>query len=89
MRVIVSTQAHFVPPVFLDLCTAVFLHRFASRSCCPASAIVLAPAALGVFGAAPDGKCRALAQFGRRHLIMKSRRRVTRDGGASILVLES
>ncbi|KAG5648683.1 hypothetical protein DXG03_000029 [Asterophora parasitica] len=49
-------------------------------------AIVLAPSALGVFS---HGNNRILSQLGRRYLVMKTRKRVTRDGGASILVLES
>lgn len=114
MRIIISTQEPtIVPPVLLDLCTAVFLHRFSSPSWWEhlikhvsadfagsdafdkvvqlqtGQAIVLAPTALGVFGlnTASEGNSRALSQFGRQYLIMKTRRRVTRDGGASILVL--
>ncbi|KAG8955704.1 hypothetical protein FRC04_007695 [Tulasnella sp. 424] len=49
-------------------------------------ALVLAPAGLGVFQAhgmdKPERKI-----FGRRYLIVKTRRRVTADGGASILVV--
>lgn len=63
-------------------------------------AIVLAPSGFGVF---PDGQQVAVAQgtqrvplnqiprlnqFGRRYILMKTRRRVTKDGGASILVVE-
>lgn len=50
-------------------------------------AIVLAPSALGVFND-ENGEHKALGQFGRRYMVMKTRRRVTADGGASILVLD-
>ncbi|KAF9469015.1 hypothetical protein BDZ94DRAFT_1245162 [Collybia nuda] len=57
-------------------------------------AIVLAPSAIGIFdeavvssAVAPNPK--TLSQFGRRYLIMKTRRRVTADGGASVLVLDT
>jgi len=64
-------------------------------------AIVLAPSGFGVF---PDGPSTStsqgtqktavlsqipkLNQFGRRYILMKTRRRITKDGGASILVIE-
>lgn len=64
-------------------------------------AIVLAPSGFGVF---PDGpsalatqgaqktvvpsQIPKLNQFGRRYILMKTRRRITKDGGASILVIE-
>lgn len=64
-------------------------------------AIVLAPSGFGVF---PDGSQASatqgthrtvvsnqipkLNQFGRRYILMKTRRRVTKDGGASLLVVE-
>ena len=64
-------------------------------------AIVLAPSGFGVF---PDGlqvsvaqgaqrtvasiQIPKLNQFGRRYILMKTRRRVTKDGGSSILVVE-
>jgi hypothetical protein len=44
-------------------------------------AIVLAPAAFGVFAGSLD-------KLGRRYLLMKTRKRVTADGGASILVVD-
>ncbi|KAG6911714.1 hypothetical protein DXG01_007964 [Tephrocybe rancida] len=53
-------------------------------------AIVLAPSALGAFSAsaAPDSTpVRTLGRFGRGYLVVKARKRVTQDGGASILVL--
>ncbi|KAG5637010.1 hypothetical protein H0H81_006110 [Sphagnurus paluster] len=52
-------------------------------------AIVLAPSALGVFNTseASESGNRLLSRFGRRYLIMKTRKRVTKDGGASVLVL--
>ena len=59
---------------------------------------MLAPSGFGVF---PDGpqasvtqgaqrtvQIPKLNQFGRRYILMKTRRRVTKDGGASILVIE-
>lgn len=60
-------------------------------------AIILAPSGIGLFSesasmsaeslaSSQDGK--VLSRFGRRYLIMKTRKRVTADGGASVLVLE-
>lgn len=62
---------------------------------------MLAPSGFGVF---PDGpqasaiqgtqrtvtsnQIPKLNQFGRRYILMKTRRRVTKDGGASILVVD-
>ncbi|KAF8076252.1 hypothetical protein FPV67DRAFT_1558760 [Lyophyllum atratum] len=117
MRVIISTQEPTViPPVFLDLCTVVILHRFSSPSWWEhlikhvsadftgsdafdkvvklqtGQAIVLASSALGVFASTTSSEginSRALSQFGRRYLVMQTRKRVTRDGGASVLVLGS
>ncbi|KIJ70249.1 hypothetical protein HYDPIDRAFT_172121 [Hydnomerulius pinastri MD-312] len=65
-------------------------------------AIVLAPSGFGVFPDGPsppaNGTTAAkpaissqvpkLNQFGRRYILMKTRRRVTKDGGASILVVD-
>jgi len=64
-------------------------------------AIVLAPSGFGVFPDGPQvsvaqGTQRVVAsiqipklnQFGRRYILMKTRRRITKDGGASILVVE-
>lgn len=57
-------------------------------------AIVLAPSGFGVFPDAHVGASKAsltvpkLNQFGRRYILMKTRRRITRDGGSSILVVE-
>ncbi|KAF8843192.1 hypothetical protein BDN67DRAFT_243117 [Paxillus ammoniavirescens] len=61
-------------------------------------AIVLAPSGFGVFPDGPTGpqgtpktgtssQILKLNQFGRRYILMKTRRRVTKDGGASILVV--
>ncbi|KAL4075519.1 hypothetical protein J3A83DRAFT_4485116 [Scleroderma citrinum] len=56
-------------------------------------AIVLAPSGFGVFPDAPAGGAKwsiaipQLNQFGRRYILMKTRRRVTQDGGSSILVI--
>jgi len=65
-------------------------------------AIVLAPSGLGLFnlsnkdrGSAKDKEAvdededKVLSCFGRRYIVMKTRRRVTADGGASLLVVES
>ncbi|KNZ73824.1 hypothetical protein J132_09465 [Termitomyces sp. J132] len=111
MRVIISTQEPtVVPPVLLDLCSVVFLHRFSSPSWWEhvikhvsadfdgsdafdkvvklhtGQAVVLAPSALGTFASRSAG--RVLDRFGRRYLIMKTRKRVTQDGGASVLVID-
>ncbi|KAF8974343.1 hypothetical protein BDZ97DRAFT_1647459 [Flammula alnicola] len=67
-------------------------------------AIVLAPSGIGLFAssageidseptqtsrlAGSGEKEKVLTRFGRRYLIMKTRKRVTADGGASILVLD-
>ncbi|KDQ64702.1 hypothetical protein JAAARDRAFT_116727 [Jaapia argillacea MUCL 33604] len=56
-------------------------------------AIVLAPSGLGTFldSSSTDTKQvhgrRVLGQFGRRYMVMRTRQRVTADGGASILVV--
>ncbi|KAH8106066.1 hypothetical protein BXZ70DRAFT_918051 [Cristinia sonorae] len=56
-------------------------------------AIVLAPSALGMVKDTISGDhsagtpTRILSQLGRRYVLMKSRKRVTMDGGASIMVL--
>jgi DNA helicase HerA-like ATPase len=56
--------------------------------------IVLAPSGIGLFKVSePDvdvnQQCGAkeITRFGRRYLVMKTRKRVTADGGASVLVL--
>ncbi|KAH7887887.1 hypothetical protein F5I97DRAFT_1935940 [Phlebopus sp. FC_14] len=57
-------------------------------------AIILAPSGFGVFPDGPNTKVNGssqvpkLSQFGRRYILVKTRRRVTKDGGASILVIE-
>ncbi|KAG1874594.1 hypothetical protein DFJ58DRAFT_757835 [Suillus subalutaceus] len=58
-------------------------------------AIVLAASGLGVFPDTPDtartghvAPVPKLGQFGRRYVLMKTRRKITRDGGASILVVD-
>ncbi|KAG6868454.1 hypothetical protein C0993_002592 [Termitomyces sp. T159_Od127] len=111
MRVIISTQEPtVVPPVLLDLCSVVFLHRFSSPSWWEhvikhvaadfdgsdafdkvvklhtGQAVVLAPSALGTFTSCISAG-KVLDRLGRRYLVMKTRKRVTRDGGASILVI--
>jgi hypothetical protein len=54
---------------------------------------VLAPSGLGVVQEhIPDASgpaIKKLGQLGRRYMLMKTRKRVTADGGASILVLDS
>ncbi|KAG6840464.1 hypothetical protein C0991_006600 [Blastosporella zonata] len=49
-------------------------------------AIVLAPSALGAFTFSTSPN-KSLGRFGRRYLILKTRERVTQDGGASVLVI--
>ncbi|KDQ64690.1 hypothetical protein JAAARDRAFT_187994 [Jaapia argillacea MUCL 33604] len=55
-------------------------------------AIVLAPSGLGVVrDGADDGTVNGntgLREFGRRYLLMKTRRRVTADGGASVMAMQ-
>ncbi|KAF8165199.1 hypothetical protein B0H34DRAFT_649079 [Crassisporium funariophilum] len=61
-------------------------------------AIVLAPSGIGLFthtenddvdGSKPKlSNNKVLSHFGRRYIVMKTRRRVTADGGASVLVLD-
>ncbi|KAF4619953.1 hypothetical protein D9613_005364 [Agrocybe pediades] len=58
-------------------------------------AIILAPLGIGLFAgaeqkqedAANPAPTKALAHFGRRYLVVKTRKRITADGGASILVV--
>jgi len=54
-------------------------------------AIVLAPSGIGLFETSEhEGQSsseKILSHFGRRYIVMKTRQRVTADGGASILVL--
>lgn len=56
-----------------------------SRSPQTGQAILLVPSGLGVSRSATG--TRSLEQFGRRYLRIKTRRRVTRDGGVSVLVV--
>ena len=49
-------------------------------------AIVLAPSGLGDFPCQQSGGIKS-GRFGRRYLIVKTRERVTVDGGASVLVI--
>ncbi|OBZ76112.1 hypothetical protein A0H81_03802 [Grifola frondosa] len=55
-------------------------------------AIVLAPSGLGMFRDRSDpltgARC-SLGQFARRCVLVKTRKRITKDGGASVLVVES
>ncbi|KAF8331261.1 hypothetical protein F5887DRAFT_998620 [Amanita rubescens] len=107
MRVLVSTQEPTViPPVILDLCTVMVLHRFSSPEWWEhikrhvsaqistedvfekivglktGQAMVLAPSGLIL-----DGK--TVAQIGRLYILMKTRRRITLDGGTSVLTIGS
>ncbi|KAG8913659.1 hypothetical protein FRC00_001915 [Tulasnella sp. 408] len=53
-------------------------------------AIVLAPGGLGVFnkpGSDPEKLEQYVTTFGRRYLLLKTRKRVTADGGASVLAI--
>ncbi|KAI0068910.1 hypothetical protein BV25DRAFT_1817835 [Artomyces pyxidatus] len=129
MRIIVSTQEPTViPPVFIDLCSVVILHRFSSLAWWEhlskhvsadlsdadsfdrvvrlktGQAIVLAPSGLGALaspasngrimnheGSSESGdeetELREPIPFGRRFFVVKTRRRVTADGGASLLAV--
>ncbi|KAH9849873.1 hypothetical protein C2E23DRAFT_870336 [Lenzites betulinus] len=53
-------------------------------------AVILAPAGLGKFPSSlkSSDKQTKLASFGRRYLLARTRRRVTRDGGASRMVVD-
>ncbi|TFY80819.1 hypothetical protein EWM64_g3199 [Hericium alpestre] len=122
MRVIISTQEPtIIPPVFIDLCSVVILHRFSSSAWWDhlgkhvssdlsgddtfdkvvqlktGEAIVLAPSGLCIFqtaavkGQDSDGDNkpkRVLGQFGRRFILVRTRKRITHDGGASLLAVE-
>ncbi|KAF7981653.1 hypothetical protein HWV62_32764 [Athelia sp. TMB] len=101
MRVLISAQEPtVVHPSLLDLCTVTILHRFQSPSWLDhlakhvsgdvsrkdafdktGEAVILAPSGL-------DAKGGLLRQLGRRYCCVKIRKRVTADGGASILVQE-
>ena len=59
--------------------------------------IVLAPSGIGLLKISESNvdvdqhhspKTKEITRFGRRYLLMKTRKRVTADGGASILVLD-
>ncbi|OBZ76986.1 hypothetical protein A0H81_03799 [Grifola frondosa] len=50
--------------------------------------IILAPAGFGVFSGSNGSGQQELCQFGRRFILAKTRKRVTADGGASILVMD-
>ncbi|KIL57968.1 hypothetical protein M378DRAFT_15879 [Amanita muscaria Koide BX008] len=107
MRVLVSTQEPTViPPVILDLCSIMILHRFSSprwwnhvvqhitaemppdiafdkvSGLQTGEAIVLSPSGLTMVDNGQN-----LGRFGRRYIVMKSRKRVTRDSGTSVLVV--
>ncbi|KAM6489278.1 hypothetical protein JOM56_015179 [Amanita muscaria] len=107
MRVLVSTQEPTViPPVILDLCSVMVLHRFSSprwwnhvvqhitaeipsdvgfdkvSGLQTGEAIVLSPSGLTMVD---NGQ--TLGRFGRRYIVMKTRKRVTRDSGTSVLVV--
>ncbi|KAI0650169.1 hypothetical protein C8Q79DRAFT_942571 [Trametes meyenii] len=53
-------------------------------------AVVLAPAGLGKFPTSLKGTCEdsELASFGRRYLVVRTRQRITTDGGASRMVVD-
>ena len=57
---------------------------------------MLAPSGIGLFAKTKGNKAndenvddRVLSHFGRRYLVIKTRKRVTSDGGASVLVVDS
>ncbi|KAB5592355.1 hypothetical protein CTheo_4179 [Ceratobasidium theobromae] len=117
MRIIISTQEPTVlPPVLIDLCSCLIMHRFSSKrwydhllshiaadmpddafaqlvSLKTGQALVISPACIAAFAplnpptsgsAAPK---KTVAQLSRRYLIIKTRKRLTNDGGASIMVI--
>ncbi|KAF9451629.1 hypothetical protein P691DRAFT_807247 [Macrolepiota fuliginosa MF-IS2] len=123
MRVIISTQEPTIlPPVIIDLCTVIILHRFQSPAWWDhivkhvsadfslgdafdqvvrlqtGQSVVFAPSGIGKFkgqrsngdetSATADNNS-GLRLFGRRYLICQTRKRLTKDGGASILATRS
>ncbi|KAG8947174.1 hypothetical protein FRC03_001151 [Tulasnella sp. 419] len=111
IRVVISTQEPTViPPVLLDLCSVVIMHRFSSTSWFThlsqhipseltdkafdqvvqlqtGEAIIVAPAGKGIFHDA-NGTCAPItSNFGRRYLIIRTRQRITLDGGSSVMVI--
>jgi len=50
-------------------------------------AIILAPMGMGVFLEDEGSLFSKVACFGRRYLVVKTRRRLTADGGSSVLVI--
>jgi len=126
MRVIISTQEPTIlPPVIIDLCTVIMLHRFQSPAWWEhivkhvsadfavgdafdhvvrlqtGQSVVFAPSGVGRFETRPDapqedtkdaivpGGSPGVGLFGRRYLICKTRKRITDDGGASILATKN
>lgn len=110
IRVIISTQEPTIlPPVIIDLCTVIILHRFQSPAWWEhivkhvsadfsledafdrvvrlqtGQSVIFAPSGIGMFKANELGGVDDLGLFGRRYLICKTRKRLTDDGGASIL----
>ncbi|KAA1466264.1 hypothetical protein DENSPDRAFT_790755 [Dentipellis sp. KUC8613] len=125
MRVVISTQEPTViPPVFIDLCGLVILHRFSSSAWWDhlgkhvssdltgedtfnkvvqlktGEAIVLAPSGIGLFASLPEKGLEgsvserdqygvpSLGQFGRRYMLIRTRQRITQDGGVSLLAVD-
>ncbi|KAK2467424.1 hypothetical protein APHAL10511_000659 [Amanita phalloides] len=109
MRVLVSTQEPTViPPVILDLCSVMVLHRFSSpewwqhlrRHICAqisqgdafdkivgletGQAMVLSPS-----GLTTNDEDKSLILLRRLYVLMKTRKRVTLDGGTSALAVGS
>ncbi|QRV91360.1 AAA-like domain protein [Ceratobasidium sp. AG-Ba] len=117
MRVIISTQEPTVlPPVLIDLCSCLIMHRFSSKrwydhlmshiaadmpddtfaqlvSLKTGQAIVISPACIAAFTpsspptAGSSANKKSVAQLSRRYLVIKTRKRLTNDGGASIMVV--
>ncbi|KAJ3573337.1 hypothetical protein NP233_g2498 [Leucocoprinus birnbaumii] len=110
MRVIISTQEPTIlPPVIVDLCTVVILHRFQSPAWWEhivkhvsadfttgdafdrvvrlqtGQSVIFAPSGIGMFKTSDSDGDENVGLFGRRYIICKTRKRVTDDGGASIL----
>ncbi|KAI0291705.1 hypothetical protein BC826DRAFT_1092279 [Russula brevipes] len=88
MRVIVSTQEPTVlPSAFLALCSTIILHRFASPAWWEHLKKHISQRSDSVAGSAAAGSSAELMQFSRNFIIARTRKRVTADGGTSVMVV--
>ncbi|EKM80176.1 hypothetical protein AGABI1DRAFT_73108 [Agaricus bisporus var. burnettii JB137-S8] len=120
MRIIISTQEPTIlPPIIIDLCNVVILHRFQSPAWWDhivkhisadlsigdafnhvvrlqtGQSIVFAPSSLSYLrvegctasDAGMEMEQKAVKLLGRRYLVCQTRKRLTEDGGSSILTL--